>query len=179
MSASVRKLTFCATCIALAFVTGLIKIFRFPFAGSVTLFSMLFMVLPGWFYGFGYGLISGLVIGLLNFFISPYYVTIWQFLFDYIFAFSVMGISGFFRNSGNGLIKGYIAGVIGRWIMASIAGLIWVSLGSVAWEGWAPLPYTMAYNAVYIFAEGIVTVVVLLIPSVKNALEKIKKTALS
>lgn len=172
-----RKICFCATCVALAAETGLIKVFRFPFAGSVTLCSMLFMVLPGWFYGPGAGFACGLVIGILNFILGPYYVTLPQFLFDYIFAFAIMGVSGFFRKGQNGLIKGYAAAVIGRWLMASIAGLIWVSLGSVAWDGWAPLPYTMVYNGTYIFSEAVITIILLCIPAVKKALGYVKELA--
>lgn len=172
-----RKICFCATCVALAVVAGLIKVFRFPFAGSVTLCSMLFMALPGWFYGCGAGFACGLVIGILNFILGPYYVTLPQFLFDYIFAFGITGISGFFKDRPNGLIKGYAAAVAGRWLMASIAGLIWVSLGSVAWDGWAPLPYTMAYNACYIFTEAAITVIILCVPAVKNALGYVKQLA--
>lgn len=172
---SVRKLTFCATCVALSVVTGFIRIFEFPFGGSVTLCAMLFIVLPAWFYGPAYGVASGLIYGLIKFAFSPYFVTLPQFLFDYIFAFVSMCVAGFFRDRKNGLITGYALAVTARWIMASIAGLIWVSLGSTAWEGWAPLPYSMAYNASYIFAEGAVTVFLLLIPAVRKALEKVKE----
>jgi len=174
---SVRKLSSCAMCIALAFATGLIRLFSFPFGGSITLCSMLFLVLPGWFFGFPCGLLCGLVYGLLSFAFAPYYVSLLQFLFDYILSFSIMGIAGLFRYNKTGLLTGYIIAVLGRWIMASIAGLIWVSIGSVAWEGWAPLPYTMAYNGAYIFTEAAITVLLLLIPSVRTALEHVKQLA--
>lgn len=160
--------------IALATVAGLIHIYTFPFGGSVTLFSMLFIVLPAYFFGVPYGIISGLIYGLIIFGLEPYYVKFTQFLFDYIFAFSVMGLAGIVRNSSNGLLKGYILAIVLRWIMASIAGMIWVSLGMTAWDGWSPLPYSMAYNAAYIFAEGTATVLVLFIPAVSNAIEYVK-----
>lgn len=175
---SVRKLSFCAMCIALAVVTGLIRIFSFPFGGSVTLCSMLFIILPGWLYGPSAGLICGLIYGMISFLISPYFVSFLQFFLDYILAFGIMGIAGFFRNMPNGLIKGYLAAVTGRWITASVAGLVWISIGSVAWEGWAPLPYTMTYNGIYIFAEAAVTVLLLLIPAVRNAFSKARELAL-
>ena len=171
---SVRKLTFCAVAVALATVTNQITVFSFPFGGSVTLCSMLFIVLPGWFFGPVWGGCCGLLYGVLNFLFKPWFASFPQFLFDYIFAFSIMGVAGFFRHRKNGLLIGYSAAVVARWLMASIAGLIWVSLGSVAWEGWSPLPYSMAYNATYIFAEGIVTVILLLIPSVRKVLERLR-----
>ena len=169
-----KKLVYCAMCIALSAVTAWLVIWRFPFSGSITLFSMLFIILPAWMFGTGTGIICGLILGVLQFMFNPYYYTFLQFLFDYILAFSIMGLAGIFRNSKNGLLKGYCLGVVGRWLMASIAGLILVSLGSTPWDGWAPLPYSMAYNASYIFAEAIMTIIVISIPAVKNALEKIK-----
>lgn len=174
---SVRKLTFCAMCIALAFVTGLIRLFTFPFGGEISLCSMLFLVLPAWFFGLPCGILCGLIYGLLSFAFEPYYISLFQFLFDYILSFGIMGIAGLFRQSPNGLRKGYILAVFGRWIMASIAGLFWISAGSVAWEGWAPLPYTMVYNGVYLFSEAALTVFLLLIPSVRNALDHVRQLA--
>ena len=43
-----RKLAFCAMGMALAFVTSYVKVFELPYGGSVTLFSMLFIVLIGY-----------------------------------------------------------------------------------------------------------------------------------
>ena len=176
---STKKLAYCAMCLALAAVTSMLKVFEFPFGGSVTLCSMLFAMLPGWFYGARTGLLCGLIYGILQFVMGPYVMTPVQVLFDYVFAFMIMGVSGFFSRSRDGLIKGYIAAVFGRWIMATIAGLIWVSLGSTAWDGWAPLPYSMAYNGAYIGTEAVVTLILLAIPAVRNALTRIKKQALS
>ena len=176
---SAKKLAYCAMCIALAAVTCMIKVFEFPFGGSVTLCTMLFGMLPAWFYGLKTGLLCGLIYGIVQFVLGPYVMTPVQVLFDYVFAFMIMGIAGIFCNQKNGLVKGYIAAVLGRWIMATIAGLIWVSLGSTAWEGWAPLPYSMAYNGAYIGAEAVLTLVILSVPAVRKALSRIKKQAIS
>lgn len=176
---SQKKMAFCSMCLALAAVTSLIKVFELPNGGSVTLCSMLFAMLPGWFYGAGTGFLCGLIYGLLQFVLGPYFLTPLQFLFDYIFAFLIMGVSGFFCRRKNGLVIGYVAAVFGRWVMATIAGLIWVSLGSAVWEGWPPLPYSMAYNASYIGLEAVVTLVILQIPAVRTALNRIKQQAAS
>lgn len=40
-----QQLVTCAVALALAYVTSYIKLFKLPFGGSVTLFSMLFIVL--------------------------------------------------------------------------------------------------------------------------------------
>lgn len=174
---SARKLAYCAICIALAFILSLIRIFTFPFGGDITLCSLLFVVLPAWLFGVPSGVICGLLYGMLVFFISPYYVSFTQFLFDYVLAFSVMGLAGLFRNADNGLVKGYALAVFLRWVMATIAGIIWVSLGMTAWDGWHPLPYSMAYNAAYIFSEALATVILLMIPAVRKPLERVKSIA--
>ena len=175
---TVRKLVYCSACIALAVVTNLIKIYTFPFGGSITLFSMLFVVLPAWLYGVKEGVFTGLLFGLLQFFFEPYFLSFTQVILDYVLAFSIMGTAGLFRNKRSGLVTGYLTAVTGRWVIATFAGLEWFKAGMAAWKGWSPLPYSMAYNAVYIFAEAFVTVLILLIPAVRNALERIKKESL-
>lgn len=174
---SAKKMSYCAMSVALAAVTGMIRIYRFPFGGSVTLLSMLFIMLPAWMYGVKEGVICGLLYGLLQFALDPCFISIPQVILDYVLAFSVMGIAGFWKNSPYGLLKGYGAAVTARWIVASLAGLVWVSLGYTAWDGWSPLPYSCVYNGAYIFTEAIVTVAVILMPPVKKALEKLKKTS--
>jgi len=160
--------------VALATVTSLIRLFHFPFGGSVTLLSMLFVMLPAWLFGVWEGVICGLIYGLIQYFLDPCFISIPQFLLDYVLAFSVMGIGGLWKNKKHGLLIGYLTAIFARWIVASLAGLVWVSLGYTAWEGWAPLPYSMAYNGAYIFAEGIITVILLLIGPVQKALKNVK-----
>lgn len=171
---SVKKMVTCAMCLALATVTGLIRIYQFPFGGSVTLCSMLFVMLPGWLFGPVYGVVTGLCYGLIDFITEPFFMSIPQFLFDYVFAFSVMGAAGFLRKKP--LLTAYLAAVFVRWIMATIAGLIWVRLGYQAWEGWSPLPYSALYNGAYIFTEAAVTAAVLAIPAMKKALDRVKNS---
>lgn len=179
MSKTTKKLVFCALSVALATVASMIRLFRFPFGGSVTLCCMLFIYLPAWFFGLKTGILCGLVYGLLQFVTGPYFMSVPQFLFDYIFAFAVMGLGGIFSEKTRGLETGYLLAAAGRWIMASIAGLIWLSLGSEPWEGWGPLPYTLCYNGCYIFAEVILTLAVLRIPALRSALFRVKEEAYS
>ena len=174
---SIRKLTTCAICIALAVEASLIRIYQFPFGGSVTLFSMLIIVLPAWIYGWKEGVLCGLIYGMMQFILGPYIVSVPQVILDYVLAFSIMGVAGFFKDSKNGIIKGYAVAILGRWVIATLAGLAWVAAGSVAWDGWNPLPYSMAYNAAYIFTEAAVTFVVLAMPPMKKALNYIKQMA--
>ena len=72
------------------------------------MFSMLFVVLIGYWYGPQTGILAAFAYGILQFLQEPYYLSFIQVCLDYLFAFSALGISGFFRDRPNGLLKGYI-----------------------------------------------------------------------
>ena len=172
-----KQLAFCAVAIALGTILSNLKLFDLPFGGSITLLSMLVICLPGYFFGLGAGLMTGVAYGILQLLIDPYVLYPMQLIVDYILAFGALGLSGLFTNARFGLIKGYIAGVLGRYVFAVISG--WIFFGAYAWDGWAPLPYSLAYNGSYIFAEAIITVIILAVPAVRNGLARIKTMAIS
>lgn len=173
---TVKQLVFCAMAIALGTVLSNIKLFEFPTGGSITPLSMLVICLPGYFFGLCAGLLTGVAYGVLQLLIDPYVLYPMQLVVDYLLAFGALGLSGLFTNAKNGMIKGYITAVLGRFVFAVISG--WIFFGSYAWEGWAPLPYSLAYNAIYIFSEAAITVIILMLPAIKKALASIKKMAL-
>lgn len=175
----IRKITTCGLFIALATVASIIKLYSFPFGGSVTLFSMLVITLPAWIYGPSTGILCGFVYGIIQFSLGPTMVSIPQVILDYALAFSIMGIGGFVNKGKHSLIKSYSLAVLGRWVIATLAGLAWIAAGSTAWDGWSPLPYSMAYNAAYIFAEALITLIIIWLPPMKKALEHIKSQAIS
>ncbi|MCM1184195.1 MAG: energy-coupled thiamine transporter ThiT [Roseburia sp.] len=174
---AIKQMTFCAMAIALGTVLSNVKLFEFPTGGSVTLLSMLVISLPGYFFGVGAGLLSGIAYGVLQLLIDPYVLSPVQLVVDYLLAFGAFGLSGLFAGQRNGLTKGYIAAVIGRYVFAVISG--WIFFGMYAWEGWGPLPYSLAYNAIYIFTEAAVTVILLQLPQVKAAFGRVKRLALN
>ena len=174
---SPKQLAFCAVALALGMVTSMIKIFEFPFGGAITFFSMLFICLIGYFYGPATGIVTAVAYGVLQFIVGPYIYFPIQVIVDYPLAFGALGLAGFFHKSKNGLLKGYIVGIVGRFIFAVISG--WIFFGEYAWDGWAALPYSICYNGAYIFAEGIITIIVISLPPVKKAVAYVKKMALS
>lgn len=173
MNKTAKQLTFCAAAIALATVLSNIKVFSFPTGGAITLLSMLMICLPGYFFGLGVGLASAIAYGVLQLIIDPYVIHPMQLIVDYILAFGALGLSGIFWKSKNGLTKGYIVGILGRFVFCVISG--WIFFGSYAWEGWGAFEYSVVYNAIYIFSEGALTIILLNIPAVKNAIARIKK----
>lgn len=173
---TVTQLTCCAAAIALGTLLSNIKLFHFPTGGSITLLSMLVICLPGYWFGLGAGVMTGIAYGILQMLIDPYILFPAQLIIDYLLAFGALGLSGLFSNAKNGLFKGYLAGILGRYMFAVLSG--WIFFGMYAWEGWAPLPYSLIYNGIYIFSEAAVTLVILSLPPIKKALLQIKKAVL-
>ena len=157
-----KQLAFCAMAIALGTVLSNLKIYEFPFGGSVTLLSMLIICLPGYWFGLEAGLIASVAYGVLQLVIDPY-------------VFGAFGLSGLFTDKKNGLLKGYGAGIIGRWICTTVSG--WIFFAEYAWAGWSPFAYSLVYNGIYIFSEAAITYLVLAIPHVRKTFARIKQLA--
>lgn len=167
-----KQLVFSGVAMALAIVTSEIKFARLPMGGSITLFSMLFIVLIGYWYGAKAGLLTGFAYGLLQFVLDPVFYSPVQLLVDYPLAFGALGLSGFFSKKKHGLLIGYIAGVLGRYFFAVLSGIIF--FGHYAPEGTPVFVYSLSYNATYIVPEAVVTLILLAIPAVAGAMKRVK-----
>ena len=94
-------------------------------------------------------------------------------------AFAALGLAGFFRWKKNSLLTGYIAAVLARGVFHSIGGYLY-------WMDYMPENFPLAlrnlypiiYNYSYLLAEAAVTVLVIKIPAVEQALERVRKAAL-
>ena len=173
---STKQLVFSAAAMALGIVTSMIKFFDLPMGGSITLFSMLFIVLIGYRYGPTVGIMTAVAYGLLQFVIEPVFYSVPQMIVDYPLAFGALGLSGFFQNSKHGLIKGYILGVLGRYVFAFLSGLLFFAAYAEGSGMSAPV-YSLAYNGFYLIPEAIVTLIIIAIPAVDKALKHVKKMA--
>lgn len=173
-----QQIAVCAAALALAYVASYIKVFKLPFGGSVTLFSMLFVVLIGYWYGTGVGILTGLVYGIFQFLQEPYVLSFFQVCCDYILAFGAMGIAGFFSKSKkNGLVKAYIAAILARGFFHSLGGyLYWMDYMPENFPQSLSALYPIIYNYSYILLEGVITLVVISVPAVSKALTQIRKT---
>lgn len=173
-----RQLVFSAMAMALAMVTSMIKIVDMPMGGSITLFSMLFICLIGYWYGFRSGLMTAVAYGFLQLVTNPYIISIPQMLTDYIFAFGALGLSGIFCKSKYGLVKGYLAGVLGRYFFTFLSGMIFFGSYASSYNMTAPV-YSLVYNGAYLGGEALITVILVLLPPVAKGLDKIKEMAQS
>ncbi len=173
---STRQLVFSAMAIAAGMVTSFIKLIDMPMGGSVTLLSMLFICLIGYWYGLGAGLMTAIAYGFLQLVVDPYILSLPQMLTDYIFAFGALGLSGLFSKSKNGLIKGYLAGVLGRYFFSFLSGMIFFGLYATDYGMSAPV-YSLTYNGAYLGAEAVITVVILCLPPIKKVMVQLKRMA--
>ena len=170
-----KQLVFCAMAVALAMVTSMLKVYSFPFGGSITLFSMLFICFVGYVYGPATGILTGAAYGVLQFIIEPYIYFPLQVLVDYPLAFGALGLAGFFNKKKWGLQIGYVVGVFGRFIFSTISGIVFFA--SYAPEGMNPILYSLGYQASYLVPEAVITLIIISIPPVAKALARVKQNA--
>ncbi|MDQ5828852.1 MAG: energy-coupled thiamine transporter ThiT [Actinomycetota bacterium] len=155
-----RVLTEAALAVALAFVLGLIRVWKMPFGGSISL-EMVPLILLALRQGPWVGIFAGAVYGLLDLFLDPFIVHPIQLFFDYPLAFGVLGLAGFFRPTVRGAILGTVAAVLARFTCHFISGVVFFA--SYAPEGWNVYIYSAAYNAAYLIPSLIVAVIVVLV----------------
>lgn len=175
-----RQLVFSAVCLALAFVLSYIQPYKLPWGGSVTLFSMLFICLAGNWYGLSVGLTVAFAYSILQFIQGggTYILSPLQVCCDYFFAFTALGFSGVFAGKKNGLLKGYILGIFLRGAFHSLGGyLYWMDYMPDNFPKAFTAIYPIVYNYSYILIEGVATVIILCIPTVKATLNRIKEMA--
>ena len=156
-----RVLTEAALAIALAFVLGLIKVFKMPYGGSISL-EMVPLILLALRQGPWVGVVSGVVYGVLNLISDPsgFFHPV-QVLLDYPVAFGALGLAGFFRPTVRGAIIGATVAVLARFLCHFLSGVVFFA--SYAPEGWDPYLYSAVYNAAYLvpsllIAAAVVTV---------------------
>ena len=146
--------------------------------GSVTLFSMLFIVLIANWYGVKTGILVGFAYGIIQFIQEPYVLTFFQVCCDYILAFAALGVAGFFAKSKYGLVKGYIIAVLARGVFHAIGGyLYWMDYMPDNFPKALASLYPILYNYSYLLVEGVITVIIISIPAVSKALGRVKQMA--
>jgi thiamine transporter len=170
----IKALAYSGVCMALATVLSLIPIFKFPYGGSVTLCSMFFVAIIGWWFGPVVGIAAGVAYGMLQFILEPWFLTPAQLLLDYPLAFGALGLMGFFRKSKSpaAFYKGFAVAALGRAFFHYWSGIAFFS--EYMWEGWNMWVWSAAYNFGYIGPEFFITVIIISVPAVEHALKRIE-----
>lgn len=174
---SVTQLVYCSVLLALGFILSYIKIYRLPWGGSVTLCSMFFITLAGYFYGPVTGLLVAFCYSLLQFIQggASYILTPFQAMCDYLLAFTALGLSGFFKNSRHGLLIGYLIAIFARGFFNALGGyLYWMDYMPESFPASIKFLYPVIYNYSYILIEAAITIAIISIPSVRKAISYVK-----
>lgn len=176
MSERTFRLVISAVMVALAVVLSLVKLFELPLGGSVTLCSMLPVMLIGYRYGPKWGLLTGFVYAVIQLLLdlgkalgwglSPTALVV-SFIFDYLIAFSVLGLAGLYGKGFRRYILGMVTAVALRFVSHVVAGgTAYASWLPKSWQGHVWL-YSFAYNGSFLlpdFAICLVAAVVIYKP---------------
>ena len=178
---SIVKLCTCAVMLALAAALSLIKIFEMPLGGSITPLSMLPLCLLSVMFGLKWGLGSAFVYSVIQLLLglpaamgwgmTP---TVWvgMIIFDYLIAYTVLGIAGVFRQKKEvGALLGACLALFCRFVSHVISGTFFFDIWMP--EGWSSaFLYSVCYNGAYMLPELVLTAAVLFgilkIPAVKK-----------
>ena len=142
---SVKKITETAILVAFAIVIDvlfkLIPFLNMPQGGHVSI-AMLAIIINGFRNGWKYGLAGGVLFATLNWILDGRVYHIGSIFFDYLFAFTVLGLSGFFQKQGKSLWKFCLITFLlcfGRYIFTSLSGVLFF------WE-YAYVPENLGWN---------------------------------
>ena len=168
-----KVLSISALLVALSTALSYVVLFKAPYGGSVTLFSILPIVLAGYFFNVRIGLIVGMAVGFLNLLLNPYIVHPIQLLLDYPLAFGALGLGGILKKRGEYSIIGVLwISILARYFCAFLSGVVF--FGAYASKGFNPVTWSLVYNASYLSVEGIMTTVLLFVPIIRHTLARLK-----
>lgn len=185
MKEQIKTLAFCAIALALSIVLSFIKIIQLPLGGAVTLLSMLPILCVSCKFGIKWGLLTGFCYswfqilqgGVFAWGLTPGMLIASLFL-DYIIAFTVLGLSGIFKDKFKyGSIVGIAFACILRFVSHFLSGVIlWANFDEFVAFGteWInhPILYSICYNGAYMLPETIFTIIAAIIlyniPSTKK-----------
>jgi len=162
---NLRALVEAALLLAVGFGLSYIKLFKLhPYAGSVTLLSMLPILIIGLRHGLKWGLYGALAYSGLQMLqgISPppsaaFSAFLAVVFLDYIGAFTVLGLSGLFKNRRYGIVYGVLLCLPLRFLCHFISGI-------VIWGVYAPEDtfvwlYSLIVNGAYMGPELVFTLI--------------------
>ncbi len=129
-----KRITEIAVLISIAAVLEAISTFipflHMPQGGSASI-GMLPIFIIAYKYGIKDGMIAGFIFGIINFAIGGFLIHWGSIFFDYIFAFSVLGLAGFYKDdaftNNKSFIKGILIGGFLRYLMHSLSGVLFFS----------------------------------------------------
>lgn len=172
----IYNLTLSSIFIALATVLSMIKIYKLPLGGAVTLLSMLPIIIVGCMLGKKWGIAAAFVYslvqlglgialdGLFGWGLTPICL-VGTILLDYILPFTMLGLVSLVSKRGTGyIIAGTAAVVILRFLCHFLSGyIIFANFEEFIVFGQSflskPAFYSLCYNGSYMLPELIITLI--------------------
>ncbi|RVU54728.1 energy-coupled thiamine transporter ThiT [Anaerosphaera multitolerans] len=158
MKNNTKMITEAGAMIALAQVLSYIKLFQLPQGGSITFGSMVPIILFASYWGGKYGLIAAFTYGFMQFIFGGFVLNPMSILLDYILAFGILGIVGFFPKTLKGVLTGSTIAIIFRFLCHFLSG--WLIFWFYAPDNIAPWLYSLQYNS-FVLVELIITLVII------------------
>lgn len=182
---SSSEIAYAGVCLAASFALSFIKFSPVQFGGSITLASFVPLLVYAYKFGPVKGTLAGVILGLFNFISVPYMLTPLTFILDYILAFASIGLMGFAPKLGKLSVTarvsiGTVLVFTARFIFHLVSGFIYFAEGAI----WVTLPdavlanmflYSFVYQCVYLPADCILCVVVLIVLAKTHTLDKLLK----
>ena len=161
-----RVLAECAVMVALSTVLSLVKVWEMPLGGSITLLSMLPVMLIAIRHGTRVGTFTAFVYAAGQLFLGLSSLMSWgmtpamwigSVTFDYLLAFTLLGLAGVFKKHG---LPGALAGIVLACALRFISHFISGAIFFAVWcpEGWNVVLYSVCYNGGYMLPELVLTV---------------------
>lgn len=174
------EIAYAGVCLASSFALSFIKVSPVQYGGSITLASFVPLLIYAYKFGPVKATIAGIIFGLFNFISDPYILTPMTFVLDYVLAFASIGLMGFAAKFGKlplmaKVALGTVLVYVARFIFHLVSGFIFFAEDSV----WADIPapnmfvYSFIYQCVYLPADCVIAVCVLLTLVKTKAFDKL------
>ena len=146
-----------AIMVALATALSYLKLLELPQGGSVCI-GMLPIFLYSARWGVGPAFLTSFAYGLLQLLLDGAYA--WgptSMLLDYLLAFGVLGVAGFFHRKKGGIFIGTVVGCVCRFIVHFISGITIYAIAAPTelfeMTFTSPWMYSLAYNGSYMLID--------------------------
>jgi thiamine transporter len=178
-----KRIALAGITLGLSFALSFVKVSPVTSGGSVTLASMVPLLIYAYFYGVVDGLLAGTIFGLLNFISGPWILTPMTFFLDYPLAYASIGFMGFARKLGKKpslqIVFGVLLVYIVRFLCHFFSGAIYFLENSIwvdfpAWALANPFVYSFIYQCLYLPADMIISLTVLLVLSKTKVIDRLQ-----
>lgn len=148
-----------AIMVALAVVLSFVRVWTMPQGGTISL-TMLPLFLLAFRRGPWAGIVGGAVYGLVSLIFDGVIYHPMSIFLDYVFAYGLLGVAGFFKLSGWGITAGVTVGTALRYVSSVLSGALLFAEYAGDQNPWV---YSLGYNATYMLPELVICVVALVL----------------